>query len=77
VKIARDSGALIPNESLSWLPVVGNDSSLLHAVKAVHAANRRESIVPFVNEVTGCLKLPYPEKRLHKFFIAIKNLVSK
>jgi hypothetical protein len=77
--MARDCGALIPNESCNWLPAVGNDeSSLLHAVKvAVHAAIRRESAVPFAHEVTGCLKLPPPEKCLHKFFIAIKNLVSK
>ena len=61
VKMARDCGALIPNESCNWLPEVGNDSSLLHAVNVVHAANRRESIVPFVDEVTGCLKLPPPK----------------
>jgi hypothetical protein len=60
--MARDCGALIPNESCNWLPAVGNDdSSLLHAVKvAVHAAIRREKNVPFAHKVTG-LKLPTPK----------------
>ena len=62
VNMARDSGALIPNDSCNWLPAVGNeDSSQLHAVNVVHAANRRERIVPFVDFEAGCLKLPPPK----------------
>ena len=67
--MARDSGALTPNKSCYWLPWAGNDSSLLHAVnEAVHAANIRESKVPFDNLEAGLWDFPsFTKKYLHNF----------
>ena len=63
--MARDSGALTPNESCNWLPCDGNDSSLLHAVNVVHAANRREKNVPFANLVAVFSGITPPPKNLY------------